>query len=351
MDKENAMKKVLCACLATVLAVSLAAAGERPGWAKGANEVTGKITVYTTMEETQQEALRSVWESLYPNCAIEFQNDSIGTLMTRVQSESANPVADVIAGGLFETDGSRFHDLLQPYVAVNDADQNFHDKSGYYTLFDVQVMCLVTNRDIEEELGIEIKGYADLLNPALNGKIILANPAASSSAYRQLQTMLATMGDTFDDEKGWAYIKELMVQCAGIITNSSSQVYNDVINGEYAVGLSYESTVQAMIDSGADNIRIVYMAEGNTAMASGGGIVKGAPNMVAAQAMMDLLASNQFQDARMEMSGGRGTNRLCKDSGLPRDDTIGLIPLDFEYLVKNQAALMDKWARLWAEVN
>ncbi len=347
------MKKVLCACLAAIFAVSMAGAAEfvRPAWAKGVNEVTGKITVYTTMEETQQAVQRDLWEKLYPNCALEFQSDSIGTLMTRIKSESANPVADVVAGGLFEADGARFHELLQPYVSVNDPDQNYHDKTGYYTFFDVQVMSLVVNKDLEAELGLDIQGYQDILNPKLRGQIILANPAASSSAYRQLQTMLATMGDRFDDDKGWAYIRQLMELCDGVITNSSTQVFNDVINGEYVVGLSYESTVQAMIDSGADNIRNVYMEEGNTTMAGGGAVVKGAPNLVAAQAMMDLLASSLFQDARSEQSGGRGTNRLCKDSGLPKDDTLGLVPLDFNYLVQHQAELLDKWARMWAEVN
>lgn len=345
------MKKLLCTCLAVVLTASVAMAGERPKWAKSADEVTGLITVYTTMEETQQAVIRKLWEGLYPKCALEFQSDSIGTLMTRVKSESAKPVADVIGGGVFAADGDRFHDLLQPYVSVNDPDQNYHDETGYYTFFDVQIMSLVVNKDLRDELGIEIKGYADLLNPKLKGKIIMANPSASSSAYRQLQTILATMGDTFDDEKGWAYIEELMKQCDGVITNSSTQVFNDVINGEYVVGLSYESTVQAMIDSGADNIENVYMKEGNTAMASGCAIVKGAPNLIAAQAMMDLQASAEFQDLRAEMSGGRGTNKLCKDSGLPKDDTLGLIPLDFNYLMKNQGELMNKWARMWAKVN
>lgn len=347
------MKKLLGVCLAVLLTTSLAAAGEfvRPDWAKGVDEVTGRITVYTTMEETQQAVVRELWEKLYPKCKLEFQSDSIGTLMTRVKSESASPVADVIGGGVFETDGNRFHDLLQPYVSVNDPQQNFHDSTGYYTYFDVQIMSLVVNKELRDELGIEIKGYQDLLNPKLKGKIIMANPAASSSAYRQLQTLLATMGDTFDDEKGWAFIEKLMQQCDGIITNSSTQVFNDVINGEYVVGLSYESTVQAMIDYGADNIENVYMSEGNTAMASGCAIVKGAPNLIAAQAMMDLQASNLFQDLRSEKSGGRGTNKLCKDSGLPKEDTLGLIPLDYEYLRKNQAELMNKWARLWAKVN
>ena len=45
-------------------------------------------------------------------------------------------------------------------------------------------------------------------------------------------------------------------------------------------------------------VECVYMKEGNTSMAGGVAIVKGAPNLKAAQAMMDLLASAEFQNER-----------------------------------------------------
>ena len=35
-------------------------------------------------------------------------------------------------------------------------------------------MCLVVNPELRDELGIEINGYEDLLNPELKGKIIVA---------------------------------------------------------------------------------------------------------------------------------------------------------------------------------
>jgi len=221
---------------------------ERPFYVRGEDEVTGKITVYTTMEETQQEALKSMWSKYYPNSQIEIQADSVGTLATRIRGDESND-ADVVIGGLFAADGDTYHDILQPYTAVNDSEQLYHDETGYYTYYDVQVMSLVVNPDLRDELGIEINGYEDLIDPKLEGKIILAAPDASSSGWRQLQTMLAVMGDEFDDDKGWEYVEKLMKN--SFSTTSSKDVYNLVINGEYVVGLSYESTVAALIN---DNI-------------------------------------------------------------------------------------------------
>lgn len=359
------MKKLLVILLAVTMVLTCAACGggavasqtqgdqtdqetqERPYYVKGVDEVTGTITVYTTMEETQQELLKDIWNKYYPNCKMEIQADSIGTLATRIRGDQSSD-ADVVIGGLFEADGDSYHDILQPYTSVCDEEQLYHDASGYYTYFDVQVMSLVVNPRLRDELGIEINGYEDLLNPKLDGKIILAAPDASSSGWRQLQTILAVMGDKFDDDKGWDYIKKLIPM--SFSTTSSKDVYNLVINGEYVVGLSYESTVAALIKDGAP-VECIYMEEGNTAMASGGSILKNAPNLTAAQAMMDLLASVEFQDARAAESSGRGSNKNCNLLDLPPEDTFHMVPLDYGYLSANKPAMIDKWNTLWAELH
>lgn len=320
---------------------------ERPYYVRDEGVINGTITVYTTLEETQQEALKILWERYYPDAKLEIQSDSVGTLATRIRSDGSSD-ADVILGGLFEADGDTYHDILQPYTATNDDEQNYHDPTGYYTYFDVQIMSLIVNPQLRDELGIEIEGYEDLLNPALEGKIILAAPDASSSGWRQVQTMLATMGDSFDDDKGWEYIEELMK--LSYSSTSSRDIYNLVINGEYVVGLTWESIVDALIQSGAP-VENVYMKEGNTAMASGGAIVKGAPNLAAAEAMMDLVASTEFHDLRTETSSGRSSNGLATLVGLPAESEMNLIDLDFEYLSENKDAMIDRWNTLWAETH
>lgn len=320
---------------------------ERPYYVRPEGEISGKITVYTTMEETQQQVLSDIWKKYYPDCELEIQADSVGTLATRIRSDESCD-ADVVIGGMFAADGDTYHDILQPYTGACDSEQLYHDESGYYNFYDVQVMCLVVNPALRDELGIEINGYEDLLNPALKGKIILAAPDSTSSGWRQLQTILAVMGDEFDDDKGWDYIKQLIP--ASFSTTSSKDVYNLVSNGEYVAGLSYESSVVALINDGAP-IECIYMEEGNTAMAGGAAIVKNAPNLPAAQAMVDLLTSAEFQDARAEVSAGRGSNGNCNLSGLPAEDTLGMKELDFTYLKDHKEEILNHWNELYAELN
>ena len=286
---------------------------ERPYYVHDSSEITGKLNVYTTMEETQQIVLQELWSKYYPDCELEIQADSIGTLATKIRS-----------------------------------DESTDDESGYYTFYDVQLMCLVVNPDLRDELGIEIKGYEDLLQPELKGKIIIAAPDASSSGYRQLQTVLATMGDSFNDEKSWEYIGKLIPQTFS--TTSSKDVFNLVSTGESVVGLSYESSVVALINDGAP-IECVYMKEGNTAMAGGAAIIKTAPNLPAAQAMMDLLSSAEFQDARAQASAGRGSNSNCNLQGLPEESGLGIVDLDFDYLAAHKEELINRFTEMYADLS
>ena len=126
-------------------------------------------------------------------------------------------------------------------------------------------------------------------------------------------------------------------------------IYNLVINGEYVVGLSYESGVVAQIKDGAP-VECIYMTEGNTAMAGGAAITKNAPNLPAAQAMMDLLSSAEFQNARATIASGRGSNGTCDLGDLPSEDTMTMVELDFDYLTANKEAILNKWNDLVASI-
>ena len=84
-------------------------------------------------------------------------------------------------------------------------------------------------------------------------------------------------------------------------------------------------------------------------MAGGGAIVKNAPNLKAAQAMMDLLASAEFQNERAKKSSGRASNGKSELYNLPSDDALNLVPLDFNYLSKNKNTIINKWNTLWAK--
>lgn len=125
---------------------------ERPYYVRDAKEVKGTLVVYNTLLESQQKALKELWAKYYPDCSLELQTDSIGTLATRIRSNESSDV-DVVCGGFFATDGTSYQDILQPYTAACSEEQLFTDPDGYYTYFDVQLMGLIVNNAELEKLG------------------------------------------------------------------------------------------------------------------------------------------------------------------------------------------------------
>ena len=158
------------------------------------------------------------------------------------------------------------------------------------------------------------------------------------------------MGDEINDDKAWEYVDALIQNCDGVITTSSSQVFKSVIAGEYVVGLTYENIVQMQIEqNGADNIELVYMKEGNTACASGAGMVKDCPHPEAAAAFLDFCSSVEYQQARSVDNCARGVNKGIIYGNYPSDSEIGVVPIDWEWLGTQKQAILDKFAEHWAQ--
>jgi iron(III) transport system substrate-binding protein len=154
--------------------------------------------------------------------------------------------------------------------------------------------CLIINKTLIAELGVEIKGYADLLQPELKGKIASGDPTKSSSAWAELTNMLLVMGDEPYDEKAREFVEQFVAQLDGIQLDSSSAIYKGTADGEYVVGVSYEDPCIRMLADGAD-VTVVYPAEGAVWLPAATAIVKGAPHLDAAKAFIDFQLSNEGQ--------------------------------------------------------
>ena len=371
------MKRLLASTLAMVLLLTLLAScgsgkdpakstgtgdNSTPGSASSAQgeaKISGKVVVRTSHKQADQDMFKEMFENLYSDCELEFQYGSIGDTMAAVEAAKGNPDTDVVLGGLQATDGDKYWELFEPYESVNEADLLAHDPNHYYTYYTSQVMSFILNTDVLAQLGVEkVEGYEDLLNPALKGYIMHADPSASSSSWRELETMLAVYNggtNDYNDDAAWDYVSKLMDNLDGKTTTKSADVTQKVIDGEYAVGLSYESTcVENVIkaqEAGLDNITMVYPKEGNTEVAFGVAMVKNCKNPEAAKAVIDLACSKEYLDARLDLLGAsRGTHKDCKASDLcPTTDQLGLIPLDLDVLGAEKKELLDKYATMWAE--
>lgn len=347
------MKKLvllLIILLSTSAFVFASGAGEKAA----TGEPSGELVIYTSYSNDLQQILIDTFRDKYPKIDVQLIEGGAGELKARVKAEAANPQGDIITGITY-SDLNEMKSYLQPYIAKNNAalpeDARGETTDGYLTYQVAQCVNLIVNRQLAKDLGVEIKGYNDLLNPKLKGKIISANPSNSSSAWDQLVTMLVVMGG-LGSEKSWEYVEKFTQQLDGKISGSSSAVYKNVYNGEYVVGVTYEAPCIEYIKSGqGDKIELVYMEEGTTASFHGNGILKNCSNLENAKLFMDHLITDETQK-HMEKNGTHRQANLNLPSTVefrtPMDE-LKLMYRDEQYLSEHRSEIVARWEAIWAK--
>ena len=315
---------------------------------------SGELIIYTSYSNDLQQILIDSFREKYPQIDVQLVEGGAGELKARVKAEAANPQGDIITGITY-SDYNEMKPFLQPYIAKNNAampeDARGETTDGYLTYQVAQCVNLLVNKQLANNLGVEIKGYNDLLNPKLKGKITAANPSNSSSAWDQLVTMLVVMGG-LGSEESWTYVEKFTQQLDGKISGSSSGVYKNVLNGEYVVGVTYEAPCIEYIKSGqGDKVELVYMEEGTTASFHGNGIIKDCKNLDNAKLFMDHLIDDETQK-HMEKNGSHRQANLnlptTVDFRIPMEN-LKLMYRDEQYLAEHRAETVARWEAIWAK--
>nr|MCR4627641.1 extracellular solute-binding protein [Treponema sp.] len=193
--KKNVLVAVV---LAAFTCVSVFAGGN-------ADKKGGRVVLYSSMTENDIGNLTNLFEAKYPGYTIEVVNGSAGELTARIRAEKSNPQGDLMWGGLGNSDGMANADLFEPYLTEYEPDilDGYKSNNGFYNLDHLSTVVFCVNTDLEKELGLSIKGYKDLLNPKLKGKIVLSNPAASSAAWNNVCNIMSVYGN--DSKESWDY--------------------------------------------------------------------------------------------------------------------------------------------------
>ncbi|MBR6500491.1 MAG: extracellular solute-binding protein [Firmicutes bacterium] len=346
------MKKMLAILLAFAMVFALAACGG--GSEEGdAPAASGELVLYSSMTEHDLDALITSFNEVYPDITVEVVNGSAGELTTRLTGEAAAPVGDLVWGGMADSDGDKYAEIFEAWVSEYDAEnmEGYTSPNGLYSMDHLSTVVFCVNEELEAELGLEIKSYEDLLNPALKGKILTADPNSSSSAWNNLSNIMAVYGT--DSEEAWAYIEQLMPNL--VIAGSSSACFKSVQQGEYVVGLTYEDGAVTLVKDGAENIRLQYPTNGTSASAFGCALVKNGPNPENAKLMIDFICSADGQTALAAAQEGtlRYTNAnyvTPENAWLPAADEITWVVRDVPYMTENKDAILEHWNELWSEV-
>lgn len=340
MKKWNKIAAFAMACL---LGLTGCAGSSDANGSQGTKEEAKVLTVYTSESDIRLNQIVPYFEQ-ETGIKVDIITGGLGELTKRLETEASEPVADIMLGsGVMNALSNA--DLFEEYASPNEDGVNENYKSnGVANPYIVGCSVLLVNTDLVGD--IEVNGYMDLLNPALKGKIVTADAAASSSAMEHLENMLEDFSPEgeHESEEGWKYVQDLLNNIDGCVLSSSSAVHKGVAGGEYAVGLTYESPAATYIHDGATNLKVVYMEEGVQSGAACIMLVKNAPHTNNAKKFIDFCLSKETQKRLVDEACSRPVrDDIELTNGMVPTKDLKLVGIDHEYVAEHMDAWKEKW--------
>lgn len=311
----------------------LAAAPALPAFAQGA---AGTVVLYTSNNAQAVDAVLGVAKDKQAKLKISTITGGSGQLLRRIEAEAAKPQADLFWSSSANTLGA-FKQLFEPYASPEAAaiPAALRQPENLWTASNVHLVVAMVNKN---QLGGKPapKTWKELLDPAFKGKIIIADPANSSTAYTILWGVEKLLGPDA--------LKALAANLT--VSSAASTVLRSVGQGEYPIGLTFESNAYAYVAGGQREISLVYPSEGTFSTPEFQVLVKGAPGGATAKAAYDLMLSKEAQIALLENAFRRPSRSdidVSKHVELPAMDSVKVFGIDEDEAAAKRDEFLKRW--------
>ena len=298
----------------------------------------GSVVYYSSGGAKVAKGIIKAFKKVYPGITVETIIGGTGELMTRIKAEKINPRGDVFRGaveafyedlGLFDSYKTKEYDAFSKDLVGKDL--KFYAYSTAIQLF-------IVNTKMMPEADVP-KSWKDLGNPKYKGKILMAHPAVSGSAYRQMVQIVQL--------HGWELFEKVLDNATFV--PKSRLVYTNVAKGEMAIGITEESKPYGMAKKGYPAIA-VYPKEG-VAMSYGAvGLIKGGPNPKNARLFFDFINSKEGHEIAVKVENRRSPRKdVPAPKVMPPTDSIKFFDFDIEAADKNRDAYLKKFDALFSK--
>ena len=300
-------------------------------------QTSGNVVIYTSNNQQAVQSITDVARKALPSVKFNFVTGGSGVLLKRMETEASAPQADVFWSSSANTLGA-FKALFEAYKSPEAAaiPVEYAQAQNLWTAANKHVVVAMVNR---KQLGAlpEPKTWKDLLDPRWKGKVIIADPANSSTAYTILWGVKAMLGADG--------LKQLANNL--VVNPAAANVLRAVAQGEFAVGLTFESNAYAYPAGGQKEIKLVYPADGTFTTLEYLALSKSAPNAATAKRAFDLILSKDVQIALLENAFRRPSRSdidVSKHADLPNLASIRVFKIDEDDAAAKRKAFLDEWA-------
>lgn len=274
-----------------------------------------------------------------------------GAMVNQLVLSKDAPLGDVVFG-VDTTFASRAldEDVLEPYTspaAGEEIGALAVDDSGRLTAISYSDVCVNVDHEWFAEAGIpEPVTLTDLADPTYRDLLVVQDPASSSPG---LSFLLATIGAFGEDgwEDYWAGLRENGVK----VTAGWSDAYYVDFSGPSSEGdrplvVSYASSPPYEVPEGADLAPTGALLETCFRQVEYAGVLAGAENADGAQALIDFMLSDTFQnDVPEQMYVYPASASATLPEGWVAFAPLSPAPFDVapEAIAANRQAWIERW--------
>jgi len=322
-----------------LLAVFIAIAGFcMQVWAGGPT-----LHIYTALDPSEAELLISAFEA-DTKINVEYVRLGTGELLTRLKAEATRPQVSVWFGGSCpDFIAGKNAGVLQAYKSPAGwyLTEGLRDADWFWSGYSFGALGFACNTKFFDDNKISYpSSWDDLLKPELKGKISMAYPYTSGTAYTVLATIVQLMGE----DKGMEYFKKL---------DANIHHYNDAGSacvtqaglGEVAVGIAFIPDILAKGIAKGYPIKLTVPKEGTGYELTCIALVKGAPEPELGQKFIDWMLNVRAQNLLKQWFELPLNPQAEVAAGAYKRDDVKLIDYNMEWAGNNYERLNQKWRK------
>ena len=278
------MKKLAALALALIMVLSMASIAMA--------EPSGKVMLYSSMQEAQLQAIEQAFEAKYPTVDMEYYYAGGGKLVTKMTTEAQDGgqiASDLVwLGDPSDYEAFKANGWLQPYVSpeTEHIAAEYMDPDGYYTAGRLVTMGIAWFIGVDE--ADAPKTWNDLLDPKWKNQIIMTDPSQASTTKYWMAAMMQS------EKYGPAYFEALKAN--GVeLESGTTATHNRVADASYQVGICLDYVSANLIAEGSP-MMFHYTTEDVITMTSPIAMIKGCANEENAKLLMDFILSKEGQE-------------------------------------------------------
>lgn len=319
----------------------LAALALLPG-AAPAQEVSGKLVLYTSQPNTDAQQTVDAFKAKHPKVDVSFVRDGTPRILAKLRAEfqAGRPQADL----LLIADSVTMESLKKEgrLLAYDGADVSayppgLHDPQKHW--FGTKV--ITTGIVYNTKAPFKPTSWTDLLDPRAKGQVVMPSPLTSGAALIHAATLTSNLKD------GWGYYEKLKDNGA-LAAGGNGDILKSVAGGEKLYGMIVDFMPIREKAKGAP-VEFVFPKEGVSAVTEPVAILKTTKNPEAAKAFVDFLLSEDGQKLALKQGYIAALPSVPLPPGYPPRDAIKIMKFDPAEALANETKNKTTFADIFGQ--